>query len=95
MSEKINCANLKFCVERAMKYVDSNNYNSAIDSFISDASKSQCTKHISEAEELSMMILTENIGNPEKFKESLLRLCNDKYLKSFLGFYNNCSCYDS
>ena len=83
MSEKINCANLKFCVERAMKYVDSNNYNSAIASFISDTSKSQCTKHISEDGLFTMMILKENVGNPEKFKESLL------------GFYPVCSCCNS
>lgn len=81
MFKTSNCKNLNFCIYNAMKYVKINEYNSAIISFMSDISKSECTKHIKNDKIIIQEILKKNIGNYKKFKETLLKIDNKNKCK--------------
>jgi hypothetical protein len=75
------CENFEWCVQRSLEYAKQNNYNQAIVSFMSDITKSECTKSINENGYLCIMILNSN-------KESLTKFEND----GLRGFSYCCVC---
>lgn len=74
------CKNLEWCINRSMEYANKKNFNQAIASFMSDAKKTECTKHIMENGMMAMIIL-QSYTNAQDFEQQGLR-----------GFANCCVC---
>jgi len=73
------CANFDFCVSRSMEYTKRGDYHQAISSFLSDVSKSECTRCIKE-NFITLVILEGSKSSEEKFEEALR------------GFTYDCKC---
>jgi hypothetical protein len=71
------CKNFDYCVERALEYARRGDYTSAIMSFMSDTSKFDCTKSISQTP-LSMYILNDSCSSIATFENALreFSVCN-------------------
>ena len=65
------CKNFDFCIKRAMEFAEKGDYDTAISSFLSDVSNSECTKCISDNRFVALLILRNSSGDLVKFEKAL------------------------
>lgn len=65
------CNYFNDCIKESMIYANNKNFDDAIKLFISNTSKSKCTKYVYE-NPLCFIILNQHMNNPEKFEYDLM-----------------------